>query len=83
MCASYLQKDWANTVEKEVLRSLPESEINRQTCDGSLYINSYHLLTCLLCRIIHKVISKEEQYVRDLDLVESVVVYYLPYLIQC
>ncbi|RDB18445.1 Rho1 guanine nucleotide exchange factor 1 [Hypsizygus marmoreus] len=45
-------KAWTSTVDPEVLKSLPESEINRQT-------------------IIHTVISKEEQYVQDLDIVES------------
>ncbi|KZT25369.1 Dbl-like domain-containing protein [Neolentinus lepideus HHB14362 ss-1] len=39
-------------VPEEVIRTLPASEISRQT-------------------IIHKVISKEKQYVEDLDLVES------------
>ncbi|KAJ7308583.1 Dbl-like domain-containing protein [Mycena albidolilacea] len=44
---------WIETVPHEVIVSLPESEINRQT-------------------IIHKLISKEEQYLQDLDIVESV-----------
>ncbi|KAK7031608.1 CNH domain-containing protein [Favolaschia claudopus] len=44
---------WIKTVPQEVIVSLPDSEINRQT-------------------IIHKLISKEEQYLQDLDLVESV-----------
>ncbi|KAF7357058.1 hypothetical protein MVEN_01042600 [Mycena venus] len=44
---------WIKTVPQEVIVSLPESEINRQT-------------------IIHKLISKEEQYLQDLDIVESV-----------
>ncbi|KAF7309564.1 hypothetical protein MIND_00327400 [Mycena indigotica] len=43
---------WIKSVPQEVLISLPESEINRQT-------------------IIHKLISKEEQYLQDLDMVES------------
>ncbi|CAK5273832.1 unnamed protein product [Mycena citricolor] len=43
---------WIKTVPPEVLSSLPESEINRQT-------------------IIHKLINKEEQYLLDLDTVES------------
>ncbi|EIN06223.1 Dbl domain-containing protein [Punctularia strigosozonata HHB-11173 SS5] len=46
------KEDWSLTVPPEVLKSLPESEVNRQT-------------------IIHKIISKERQYVQDLDLVES------------
>jgi hypothetical protein len=57
-------------VEKEVLVSLPESEINRQTWgfifdDFVLRLNPYF-------SIIHKVISKEKQYVQDLDTVENV-----------
>ncbi|PFH46667.1 hypothetical protein AMATHDRAFT_69289 [Amanita thiersii Skay4041] len=43
---------WRETVDPEVLRSLPESEKNRQD-------------------IIHKIITKEEQYVQDLDTVET------------
>ncbi|KAJ7065285.1 CNH domain-containing protein [Mycena amicta] len=46
------ESSWANTVPKEVLAQLPESEINRQT-------------------IIHKLISKEAQYIQDLDTVET------------
>ncbi|KAF9001525.1 CNH domain-containing protein [Cyathus striatus] len=41
------------TPPAEVINTLPEAEIRRQT-------------------IIHKMISKEEQYIRDLDLIESV-----------
>ncbi|KAJ7594214.1 CNH domain-containing protein [Mycena floridula] len=44
---------WINTVPKEVLDRLPESEINRQT-------------------IIHKIISKEDQYIQDLNTIETV-----------
>ncbi|EMD39100.1 hypothetical protein CERSUDRAFT_47353 [Gelatoporia subvermispora B] len=44
--------DWTTTVPEDLLRTLPESEINRQN-------------------IIHKIISKEKQYLRDLDTVES------------
>ncbi|KAF9269276.1 Dbl domain-containing protein [Marasmius fiardii PR-910] len=47
------KEDWIEAVPKEVLASLPESEINRQT-------------------IIQKLISKEEQYIEDLDIIESV-----------
>lgn len=46
------KEQWINTVPKEVLDRLPESEINRQT-------------------IIHKIISKEAQYISDLDIIES------------
>ncbi|OCH96297.1 Dbl domain-containing protein [Obba rivulosa] len=44
--------DWTTTVPPDLLRTLPDSEINRQN-------------------IIHKIISKEKQYLRDLDTVES------------
>ncbi|KAF8661267.1 hypothetical protein AX16_001369 [Volvariella volvacea WC 439] len=46
------KESWAETVKEEILQSLPESEINRQT-------------------IIHKIITKEEQYIQDLDIIES------------
>ncbi|KAH8833385.1 CNH domain-containing protein [Flagelloscypha sp. PMI_526] len=45
-------QSWATKVEKEIIESLPESEINRQT-------------------IIHKIISKEEAYIEDLNTVEK------------
>ncbi|KAF8645045.1 hypothetical protein AX16_008106 [Volvariella volvacea WC 439] len=45
-----VREEWR--VPPEVLSSLPESEISRQT-------------------IIHKLIIKEEQYIRDLDLIET------------
>ncbi|OSX64043.1 hypothetical protein POSPLADRAFT_1179647 [Postia placenta MAD-698-R-SB12] len=55
-CYSYAcpkrDESWSITVPPEILRTLPESEINRQT-------------------IIHKIISKEKSYLRDLDIVES------------
>ncbi|KAH9951090.1 Dbl-like domain-containing protein [Amylocystis lapponica] len=44
--------EWTSTVPPEILKTLPESEINRQT-------------------IIHKIISKEKQYIHDLDTIES------------
>ncbi|KXN90684.1 Rho1 guanine nucleotide exchange factor 1 [Leucoagaricus sp. SymC.cos] len=47
------QDPWPMTVPEDILNSLTENEIDRQT-------------------IIHKLLSKEEQYVHDLDLVESV-----------
>ncbi|KAL1658879.1 CNH domain-containing protein [Schizophyllum commune] len=50
---STASSEWPNTVAPEVLASLPDSEINRQT-------------------IIHKLISKEEQYVHDLDTIDRV-----------
>lgn len=44
---------WADKVSREVINSLPEREIKRQT-------------------IIHTLITSEEQYIRDLDIVETV-----------
>ncbi|RPD64513.1 Dbl-like domain-containing protein [Lentinus tigrinus ALCF2SS1-7] len=44
--------EWARTVPRELLATLPDSEVNRQN-------------------IIHKLIHKEKQYLRDLDTVES------------
>ncbi|TFY73275.1 hypothetical protein EWM64_g10737, partial [Hericium alpestre] len=48
-----LTEDWPQTVDPEVLKSLPESEINRQT-------------------IIHRLITKEVQYLHDLDSIETI-----------
>ncbi|THH16693.1 hypothetical protein EW146_g3989 [Bondarzewia mesenterica] len=50
--------DW--DADPDLLKSLPESEINRQ-------------------RIIHKLISKEAQYIRDLDLIETIFIKPLRY----
>jgi hypothetical protein len=65
------RQDWTETVEAEVIRSLPDSEINRQTYTHPQPIVQCFELTCSH-RIIHKLISKEEQYVQDLDTVETV-----------
>ncbi|KAL0576451.1 Rho guanine nucleotide exchange factor [Marasmius crinis-equi] len=48
-----LGEDWIKAVPNEVLSSLPDSEINRQT-------------------IIHRLISKEKQFIQDLDTLEDV-----------
>ncbi|KAJ3755039.1 CNH domain-containing protein [Lentinula raphanica] len=47
------REEWRESVPAQLLRSLPESEVNRQT-------------------LIHKLISKEEEYVGDLDLIHAV-----------
>ncbi|KAJ3767050.1 Dbl homology domain-containing protein, partial [Lentinula raphanica] len=47
------REEWRESVPAQLLRSLPESEVNRQT-------------------LIHKLISKEEEYVADLDLIHAV-----------
>ncbi|KAI0794364.1 Dbl domain-containing protein [Fomes fomentarius] len=44
--------EWTRTVSRELVDTLPESEINRQN-------------------IIHKLIHKEKQYLRDLDTIET------------
>ncbi|KAF8517935.1 Dbl-like domain-containing protein [Hysterangium stoloniferum] len=44
--------EWPESVDPQILRTLPPSEIKRQT-------------------VIRKVIEKEEQYVQDLDTIES------------
>ncbi|ETW78805.1 GDP/GTP exchange-like protein [Heterobasidion irregulare TC 32-1] len=46
--------------DPDLLKSLPESEINRQ-------------------KIIHKLVSKEAQYIRDLDLIETIFIKPLRY----
>ncbi|PCH44559.1 Dbl homology domain-containing protein [Wolfiporia cocos MD-104 SS10] len=55
-CYSYAcpkrEESWTDGVPPDILRTLPDIEINRQT-------------------IIHKIMSKEKQYLRDLDIVES------------
>ncbi|KAI0035294.1 Dbl-like domain-containing protein [Vararia minispora EC-137] len=58
--AEAVEKEWAETVDPTVLRSLPESEVNRQT-------------------IIHRLISKEAQYVRDLELIDTLFIKPLRY----
>ncbi|KAF8956940.1 CNH domain-containing protein [Flammula alnicola] len=46
------EEEWTKTIDESILKSLPQSEINRQT-------------------IIHKLITREKQYLQDLDVVES------------
>ncbi|KAF8202439.1 CNH domain-containing protein [Pholiota molesta] len=46
-------EEWSATIDRSILKSLPESEIKRQT-------------------IIHRLITREKQYLQDLDLVESI-----------
>ncbi|KAF5386380.1 hypothetical protein D9757_006718 [Collybiopsis confluens] len=102
-------EEWIKSVPREVLDSLPESEINRQTittllrtlpvlflffllCSSLLCVNASLLvfspflpylpaypsasgdlrLITVIHSIIHKLISKEEQYLADLDIIETV-----------
>ncbi|KAI0741870.1 Dbl domain-containing protein [Daedaleopsis nitida] len=46
------KNEWTRTVPRELLVTLPDSEVNRQS-------------------IIHKLIVKEKQYLRDLDTIET------------
>ncbi|KAJ3514155.1 hypothetical protein NLJ89_g2537 [Agrocybe chaxingu] len=46
-------EEWTKTISPDVLKSLPETEVSRQT-------------------IIHKLISREEQYLQDIDIIENV-----------
>lgn len=62
---------WTETVPREVLISLPDTEINRQTFVFHYHCLARTLLTALYS-IIHKLISKEEQYIQDLDMIDAV-----------
>jgi hypothetical protein len=64
-----VREAWIKTVPREVIVSLPDSEINRQTC---VLFALYTFDAQKTFSIIHKLISKEEQYLQDLDIVESV-----------
>jgi hypothetical protein len=66
-----VRESWIKTVPREVIVSLPDSEINRQTY-ATVYACSFFFSAHFHLRIIHKLISKEEQYLQDLDIVESV-----------
>lgn len=63
--------EWSSTVPKEVLESLPETEVNRQTyvIFTSMCVSP---LNSSACSIIHKIITKEDQYIQDLDTVDEV-----------
>jgi RHO1 GDP-GTP exchange protein 1/2 len=64
------QEEWSARISTQVLGSLTESEINRQTYVGTFL----RLLTTnfFFHRIIHKLITKEKQYIEDLDIVETI-----------
>lgn len=66
------KESWPRTVPPEVLKTLPEREITRQMFVLNLEPSQWVFLSYKYFRIIHKLISKEEQYVKDLDLVDSV-----------
>jgi len=69
--ASTIREDWSKKVPDQVLASLSSSEKHRQTY---VHISQNIPITYIdnVCRIIHKLISKEEQYIEDLKIIESV-----------
>lgn len=64
------QEEWSARISPQVLSSLKESEINRQTYVG-IFLLSLQIMI-IFHRIIHKLMAKEKQYIEDLDIVESV-----------
>ena len=61
--------EWTRTVPGEILSTLPDSEVNRQKCVIRLHIcvnRNLHSYS-----IIHKLVHKEKQYLRDLDTIET------------
>jgi hypothetical protein len=69
--ASTIREEWSKKIPAQVFASLSNSEKNRQTY---VHISQNIPITYIdnVCRIIHKLISKEEQYIEDLKIVESV-----------
>jgi len=69
--ANTVREDWSKKIPPQVLASLSDNERNRQTyVQFSSNIPVFHIHN--IFRIIHKLISKEEQYIEDLKIVESV-----------
>jgi len=69
--ANTIREEWSKKIPPQVLASLSDNEINRQTyVQFSYSIPVFYIRN--ICRIIHKLISKEEQYIEDLKIVESV-----------
>jgi hypothetical protein len=65
-----MQTPWGELVDTATLNSLPEAEIRRQTYVFSL--TYFVIIRHWRFSIISKVIMKEQQYVQDLDLIETV-----------
>ena len=69
--ASSIREEWSKKIPAQVLASLSDSERSRQT-----YVHTFQCIPIThidnVCRIIHKLITKEEQYIEDLKIVESV-----------
>jgi len=69
--ANTIREDWSKKIPPQVLASLSDNERNRQTYVHFSYsIPIFYIHN--IFRIIHKLISKEEQYIEDLKIVESV-----------
>ena len=64
------QEEWSAKISTQALSSLTENEINRQTYVGTFL--AFVTRPTFLYRIIHKLITKEKQYIEDLDIVETV-----------
>jgi hypothetical protein len=64
------QEEWSAKISTQALSSLTENEINRQTYVGTFLLSI--TLPTFFHRIIHKLITKEKQYIEDLDIVETV-----------
>jgi hypothetical protein len=69
--ASAIREEWSKKVSVQVLECLSSSEIIRQ-----MYVHIFQSIPITyidnVCRIIHKLISTEEQYIEDLKIIESV-----------
>ena len=63
--------EWEAMVDKAVVDSLPKSEVIRQKSVGMFRPRCVWLANRVYNSIIHRAIFSEEQYIRDLDLVES------------
>ena len=63
--------EWEAMVDKAVVDSLPKSEVIRQKSVGMFRPRCVWLANRVYNSIIHRVIFSEEQYIRDLDVVES------------
>jgi hypothetical protein len=69
--ANAIREEWSKKVSVQVLASLSSREINRQ-----MYVHIFQGIPITyidnVYRNIHKLITKEEQYIEDLKIVESV-----------
>ena len=63
-------EEWSKQLDPVVLATLPTEEVKRQTYE-SIFEHQLSKCSHFHLSIIHKLISREEQYLQDLDLVES------------